>query len=129
MPPRSASVIALVPPAGDTLLTRAFTGDRHSKAGLAQPLVVSLDSGAHKVLFEPLELLWLVWDLILNVISPLQLSCWGFSFALGCGYLFFGGIHHSPVDGCSVVSCNFGVLTGEDECTPFYSVILWILCI
>ena len=68
MPPRSASVIALVPTAGDTLLTRAFTGDRHSKAGLAQPRVVSLDSGAHTVWFEPSKLLWLVWDLILNVI-------------------------------------------------------------
>ena len=41
------------------------------------------------------------------------------------GYLFFfGGIQHSPVDGCSAASCNFGVLTGEDERTSFYSVIL-----
>ena len=36
-------------------------------------------------LFEPSECLWWVWSLILNVISPLLLSCWGFSFALGCG--------------------------------------------
>ena len=35
-------------------------------------------------LFEPSEHLWLVWGLILNVISPLQPFCWGFS-ALGCG--------------------------------------------
>ena len=33
-------------------------------------------------LFEPSEHLWLVWDLILNVIPPLLPSCWGFSFAL-----------------------------------------------
>ena len=31
------------------------------------------------------EHLWWVWGLILHVISPLQPSCWGFSFALGCG--------------------------------------------
>ena len=43
----------------------------------------------------------------------------GFSFALGHGVSFFGGIQHSPVNGCSVVSCNFSVLPGEDECTSF----------
>ena len=37
---------------------------------------------------------------------------------------FFSGIQHSPVDGCSAVSWDFGVLAGEDECTSFYSVIL-----
>ena len=37
------------------------------------------------------------------------------TFALGHGISFFGGIQHSPVDGCSAVSCNFGVLTGEDK--------------
>ena len=36
-------------------------------------------------MFEPSEHLWQVWSLILNVISPLLPSCWGFSFALGCG--------------------------------------------
>ena len=30
-------------------------------------------------------------------------------------YLFFGGIQHSPVDGCSVSSCNFEVLSEENE--------------
>ena len=53
-----------------------------------------------------------------------QLSVWGFSFALGCGVSFFGGIQHSPVDGCSAASCNFEVLAGEDERTSFYSAIL-----
>ena len=38
--------------------------------------------------------------------------------------IFFGGIQHSPVDGCSAACCNFGVLTGEDERTSFYSTIL-----
>ena len=27
-----------------------------------------------------------------------------------------GGIQHSPLDGCSAASCDFGVLAGEDEC-------------
>ena len=78
--------------------------------------------GAHKVLFEPPEHWW-VWVLILNAISPLLPSCWGFSFALGCRVSFFGGIQHSPIDGCSAASYNFGVLT-EDERTPFYSPML-----
>ena len=61
--------------------------------------------------------------LTLNMILPLLPSCWGFSFALGCGVSFFGGIQHSPVYGCSVFSCSFVFLTGEDEHTSFYSVI------
>ena len=53
-------------------------------------------------MFEPSE--W-VWGLILNMILPLLLSFLGFSFALGHGVaFFFGGIQHSPVDGCSVYS-------------------------
>ena len=103
----------------------------HASAGGTQALkgrsgLVSVESpGMHKVLFEPSEYLWWVWGLILKVILPLLQSFWGFSFALGCGVYFFGGIQHSPVDGCSAVSCNFGVLTGEDACTSFYSTILY----
>ena len=37
--------------------------------------------------------------------------------------IFFGGIQHFPVNGCSAVSCNFGVLT-EDERMFFYSATL-----
>ena len=70
-------------------------------------------------LFEPSECFWWLWGLILNMILPLLLSCWGFSFALGHEVSFFGGIQHSFVDGCSAVNCNFGVLTGEDERTSF----------
>ena len=57
------------------------------------------------------------------MISPFLPSCWGFSFDLGRGVSFFGGIKHSPVDVCSAASCNFGVLIGEDEHTSFYSAI------
>ena len=35
-------------------------------------------------MFEPSEHLWWVWGLV-NMISPLLLSCWGFSFALERG--------------------------------------------
>ena len=61
--------------------------------------------------------------MILNAISSLLPSFWGSSFALGCGVSFFGGMQHSPVDGCSAASCNFKVLI-EDECTSFYFAIL-----
>ena len=73
---------------------------------------------------------WTLWaslvgmGLILNAVSPLLPSGWGFSFALGCGVSFFGGIQHSQVKCCLAVSCNFGVLAGEDECMSFYSAIL-----
>ena len=59
----------------------------------------SLGPGASKVFFELSKRFWLVWGLILNVISPLLLSYWGFSFGLGHGLSFFGGIQHSPIDG------------------------------
>ena len=64
-----------------------------------------------------------IWGLILNVVSSLLLSCWGFSFALRHGVSFLGGIQYSPVDGCSGSKCNFGVFTGEDELISFYSAI------
>ena len=60
----------------------------------------------------------------LNEISLLLLSCWGFSFTLGCGVSFFGRIQHSPVDGCSAANRNFGVLTGENEHMSFYFIFL-----
>ena len=78
----------------------------------------------HNILFEPSKSLWQVWGLILLVISPLLPSCCSFSFALGHGISFFGGIQHSPVDGCSAVSCNYGVLLGKDEHPSSYSAIL-----
>ena len=75
-------------------------------------------------LFEPSEHLWQVRGLILNAILPVLPSCWGFSFALGCGVSFFGGIQHSLVNGCSAASCRFGVLAGEDEHMSFCSTVL-----
>ena len=34
---------------------------------------------------------------------------------------FSDGFQHSPIDGCSAASCNFGVLEGKDKCMSFYS--------
>ena len=61
--------------------------------------------------------------MVLNVTLLLLPSCWGFSFALGCGVSFFREIQHSAVDGCSAAICNFGVLV-EDKRTSSYSAIL-----
>ena len=95
--------------------------NRQPNTVLAQSLG-SLGPGVHKVCLNPLSV-WQVRDLILNVISPLLPSCWGFSFALGCGVSLSGGIQHFPVDGCPAASCSSGALAG-DECMAFYSAIL-----
>ena len=99
------------------------TADTQTLKGKSGSVSVG-SSGLHKALFEPSEHLWQVWALILNVISPLLLSFWCFSFARVCGVSLFGGIQNSPVDGCSAVSCNFGVLAGEEERMSFFSSIL-----
>ena len=103
-------------PCSRPLLTHTSTGDTQTLKGRSGSVSVG-SPGVHKVLFEPSECLWWVWSLILNAILPLLPSCLGFSFALGCGVYFFGGIQHSPTGGCSAASCNFGVLAGQDERT------------
>ena len=109
-------------PWGRPLLTRTSTDDTQTQFWLS--LCGLSGSWCAQGLLEPSEHLWQVWGLILNTISPLLPSCWGFSFALGCGVSFFGGIQHSLVNGHSAVTCSFGILAGEDECMSFYSAIL-----
>ena len=109
-------------PCSSPLLTCASSGDTQTQFCLS--LCGISGSWYAQGLFEPSDRLWQVRDLILNVFSPLIPSSWGFSFALVCAVSFFVGIQHSPVDGCSAASCNFGVLAGEDECTSFFSAIL-----
>ena len=58
------------------------------------------------------------------MIAPLLLSCWDFSFALGCWLSFSARIQHSAVDGCLATSCDFGILAREDEHTSFYPSVL-----
>ena len=57
------------------VLTWASTGDAQTLKGRFNSVCVGfLGSSAHKALFEPSKYLCQVWGLILNVISPLQLS-------------------------------------------------------
>ena len=79
------------------LLTHTSAGGTQTLKGRSGPVSVG-SPHVHKDLFEPSEHLWWVWSLILNVILHLLPSCWGFSFALGHGVSFFGGIQHSPVN-------------------------------
>ena len=109
-------------PCSSPLLAHTSTGDTQTQFLLSFCGVSG--SWCTQGLFEHSKHLWHVWGLILNAISSLLPSFWGFSFAFGCGVSFFGGIQHSPVNGCSAVSCNFGVLSGEVERKSFYSTIL-----
>ena len=112
----------------EALPLQQFTADCTSAGDTQTQFWLSLcgisGSWCAQGLFEPFKCLWQVWGLILNAVSPLLPSCQGFSFALGHVVSFFGGIQHSPVNGCSTVSCNFTFLAGEDERTSFYSTIL-----
>ena len=85
--------------------------------------------------------LWGLWVLVhTRFVWALWVSLVGMEFDSKCDFIpptillelplcpwmwntFFGGIQYSPAHGCSAASCNFGVLSGEDECTSFYSAI------
>ena len=70
-------------PCGSPLLTHTSTGDTQTQFCLS--LCGVSGSWCAQGLFEPSVCLWQVWGLIIKVILPLLPSCWGFSFALGCG--------------------------------------------
>ena len=109
-----------------SLLTHASAGDTHWQVWLNPlwgSLLLSLSRGVHKVLFVSSKHCWQFWGLILKAILPPLPSCGASPLLLDAGYLFFGVIQRSPVDGCSATSCNLGVFA-EDECTSFYSAIL-----
>ena len=98
---------------------------KHSQVGLAQCLVgitapFSGGPWCHQVWFVFSKLLCRIWGLILNVIVPFLPFCCSF-FTRGHGLSFLDRFQHSPVDGCSADSCDFGFLTGEDEHTSFYA--------
>ena len=73
-------------PCGSPLLTHTFTEDTQTQFWLS--LFGVSGSWCIQGLFEPSEHLWRVWGLILIVVLPLLLSCWGFSFAFGRGVPF-----------------------------------------
>ena len=61
------------------------------------------------------------FDYITNV--PLLLSCCGFFLVFGCRISCLVG-SSLFVDGCSAVSCDFGVFVRGGELKSFYSAIL-----
>ena len=69
-------------PCSGPLLTHSSSGDTQTRVCLS--LCGVSGSWCAQGMFEPSEHLWRVWGLILNMILPLLLSCWGFSFALRC---------------------------------------------
>ena len=85
-------------PCGRPLPTRTSTGDAQTQFWLS--LCGVPGSWCAQGLFEPSEHLWQEWGLILNANLCLLPSCWGFSFALGCGV--------SP-HSCSSAYCFMGV--------------------
>ena len=70
-------------PCGSPLLTHTSLGDTQKQFCLS--LCGLSGSWCAQGLFEPSEHLRRVWSLILNMISPLLPSCWGFSFVPGRG--------------------------------------------
>ena len=91
---------------------------RHSRLDLAQSPVGSrlhsLGPGTREVLLVPSQ----EWSLFAPVLWK------SVSFVLGRRASFFGGFNYPPVDGCSTASCDFDVLTGENDHISFYSSIL-----
>ena len=70
-------------PCSRPLLIHTSTGDTQTQFCLS--LCGVPGSWCSQSLFEPSEPLWQEWGLIRNMNSLLLPSCWGFSFALGCG--------------------------------------------
>ena len=58
------------------------------------------------------------------MIVPLLPSRCSFFSVFGHRLCFFGGFQCSPLNGCSIASCDFGVLAKGDERISFYSAYL-----
>ena len=109
-------------PSGRSLLIHASTGDTKTLKGRCGS-VGSLGSGACKVFWAlRASLAGMQFDSKHDFAPPTILL--GLLLCTWTQSIFFGGIQHCPVDGCSIVSCNFRVLTGEDDCMSFHSAIL-----
>ena len=126
MPTRTAGTSASVPVAGHYWPTPPQETLRYSQTGLTvscgDHCSFSLDPSVHKVLFVPYKSLWQVWVFILTWWHPFYRLIAAFPLSLNVRYLL-GGCQHPPVHGCSAASCNFGVLTEEDERTSLCSTI------
>ena len=62
------------------------------------------------------------------MIVPLLLSYCGFFFVFGCRISFVVGSSIFFFDGCSPVSCDFGIFVRRGELMSFYSAILSLAC-
>ena len=122
--PRSAAASAPVPTADHCWPMPLQETLKHSKAGLAQTCGISGSWCAQGFIWAlQASLVGMGFDYKCNFAPPTILL--GLLLCTWTQSIFFGGIQHSPVNGCSVASCNFGVLTGEDEQhTSFYSATL-----
>ena len=78
-------------PCSRPLLTRTSAGDSNTLKYSSGSVCGVSGSWCAQGLFEPSECLWQVWCLILNVISPLLLSCWVSPLLLDVGYPFVLG--------------------------------------
>ena len=130
LPPRSAA--ARTPVLRRPLLTHASAGDPQTLKG-------GSDSVSYGVI-APLPGSWCTQGFI----CALQASLAGMKFDFKCDYaspavllqlllcpctwdICSSGFQHSPVDGCSAASCDFGAFTAEDEHTSFCSAVLFLL--
>ena len=111
-------------PCGRPLLTLTSVGDSQTLQGRSGSVSVG-SPGVHKVLSKPSECLWWVWGLILKAIFAPPIVLLGLLLCpWTCGFFFWWDPTFSPVNDCSTVRCNFGVLTGIDERTSFCSIVL-----
>ena len=103
----------------------------HSKTVLTLSLCIPWVE-VHKIFYWALSV-WLVsidfkWKFTPSTVLLGLFLCHGHVFLFFIITFFFiiifGGTHHSPVNGHSAESCNFGSLTGKDEFTPFYFAVL-----
>ena len=112
---------------------------RCSNTVLSQSLCGVPGSWCAQGLFEPSELLWWLWGLTLNAISPLLLSCWGSSFVFGMWDISSKSLQHhtaaAPVSSLvaqlvkSLIPISFILLlvrTGQEQ--TFVPDILCLAC-
>ena len=111
-------------PLSRPLLTHASARDtqKHSKAGLAQSLWDLWVLVCTRFYLSPQSVSKKVWGLILNVVSPLLLSCWGFSFSLvyGLSFLVVSNTFLSMVVSQHVANLEFSQEMSAHPSTPSF---------
>ena len=109
-------------PCGRPLLTHTSAGDNQTLKGRSGSVSVG-SPGVHRSCLSPrVSLAGIGFDSNCDFAPPTIIL--GLLFCPWTWDIFFSGIQHPPVDGCSAASCYSGVLTGEDEHTSFCSTTL-----